>query len=86
MRLMSNFKRECRIRMLKACSTFAVTGVWDGRPYYPNCAWDMVEMGLVTPSKEPTFAGRVALYLLGVGEDPLAVPDSGIHVVSGGKD
>ncbi|UWR10963.1 hypothetical protein [Sulfitobacter mediterraneus] len=80
---MSDFKRECQIKMLKACAQYSETGVWSGEIYYPNCAWDMVEMGLVTPSKEVTLAGRVALFLLGEGEDPLSQSAS-IYELGGG--
>ncbi len=79
---MGDFERECQIRMLKACFVFEDTGIWNGSTYYPNCAWEMVELGLVTPSKKLTFAGRVALYLLGDCHDPLMAKSSRLYVIS----
>jgi len=67
-------KRADQIRMLKACAVFTENGAWAVGPSYPNCAWDLVEMGLITPGKEITMSGRAALFLLSEGSDPLAAP------------
>ncbi|UWR13398.1 hypothetical protein [Sulfitobacter mediterraneus] len=73
---MDEVKRAGQIRMLKACAVFTESGAWAVGPCYPNCAWDLVEMGLITPGKEITMSGRAALFLLSEGSDPLVATTS----------
>lgn len=67
---MSEEKRAAYIRMLKATAHNTDKGVWVAPPVCHNCAWELAEAGLVTPSREITLAGRIALFLLNEGPDP----------------
>lgn len=71
-------KRSDLIALLKVCRDFTDTGEWKGTFTYPNCGFDLVRMGLATETKQITPGGRVALYLLGEGDDP--TPDSASFV------
>ncbi len=68
---MNNAKRVAQIEMLHSCAVFSKTGLWVCHTSYPNCAWDLVEAGLISPSKKITIAGQAALFLLEKGADPL---------------
>lgn len=70
---MSESRRFAQIAMLRACARFTSSGVWVAPPTYPNCAWDMIEAGLIRPDKRITLSGRVALFMLGEGPDPMPV-------------
>lgn len=65
-----NLKRKDQIRMLQASLKFTETGEWEGLFTYPNCGWDLVQMGLATEDKKITSAGRAALWLLDIAADP----------------
>lgn len=66
-----NSKRFDQISMLKTCRTFTDTGEWNGLFTYPQCGWNLVQLGLVTEDKKITQAGRAALWFLGEGDDPM---------------
>ena len=63
-------KRGDQIRMLQTVLKFTDSGEWDGLFTYPNCGWDLVQMGLATKDKRITTAGRAALWLLDLAADP----------------
>ena len=41
-----SLKREDQKRMLQASLKFTESGEWEGIFSYPNCGWDLVQMGL----------------------------------------
>jgi hypothetical protein len=63
-------KRADQIKLLKIVAKHTDTGEWEGAFTYPNCGWDLVQMGLATEDKKITPAGRAALWLLGQADDP----------------
>lgn len=70
---MPESRRFAQIVMLRACADFTSSGVWVAPPTYSNCAWDMIEAGLIKPDKRITLSGRVTLFMLGEGPDPMPV-------------
>lgn len=80
-------KRSDQIKLLEACAEFEKTGEWRGSFTYPNCGWDLVRQGLVTPDRKLTTAGRAALWFLDKGEDPTDGASSVTFTIPlGGKD
>lgn len=65
-------KRGDQIALLQACAEREDNGTPFALFSYPNCGWDLVQSGLVNQDTTVTTAGRAALYLLGLGEDPTA--------------
>lgn len=73
-----NLKLADQKALLEACRDFTDGKPWPGLFTYPSAGWDLVRMGLVTPDKKITDGGRVVLYFLGKGADPL--PDTASSV------
>lgn len=65
-------KRSDQIRLLQLVLKHEETGKWDGLFTYPNCGFDLVQMGLATQDGNLTVPGRAALWLLGHAADPTA--------------
>lgn len=63
-------KRSDQICLLNACAEFERTGKFPPMFSYPNCGWHLVQQGLVTPDAKLTIAGKAALWLLDMGDDP----------------
>jgi hypothetical protein len=66
----ANLKRSDQIKLLKICEKYTDTGEQQGTFTYPNCGWDLVQMGLATENTKITVAGRAALWLLNLSADP----------------
>lgn len=62
-------KRTDQTHMLEKCRDFTKTGEWKAGFFYPNCFDDLVTQGLINQYGRITAAGRVALFLMGKGED-----------------
>lgn len=65
-----SLKRDDQIKLLELVAKYTDTGEWSGTFTYPNCGWDLVQMGLASEDKKITTAGRAALWLLTKGADP----------------
>ena len=63
-------KRNDQIKLLEIARDYTDNGEWKSIFSYPNCGWDLVQMGLVTEDKKIIDAGRATLWLLGKGKDP----------------
>jgi hypothetical protein len=69
-------KRSDQIALLEACAHFTDTGEWRALFTYPECGWNLVQLGLATEDRKITPAGRFALWVLDKGGDPLPAVQS----------
>lgn len=71
-----SMKRADQIELLRCCLIYTDTGKSPGCFTYPNCGYDLLQVGLVTQDGKITTAGRAALYLLELG--PAIEPDTSV--------